>query len=472
MPGSYVNPSAPATSETSATTAAPIKIVQWWRTFNDPMLDSLVGRAASQNLDLKQATARLRQARAALGVAGSGLYPQVGSDGSYTHAGTGARGSRTTDLYSLGVDAAWEIDVFGGVRRGVEAADSNVQAAVWDRRDVLVTLVSEVAIDYINVRSFQRRIALANRNLDSERSTADVTRRKLGAGFVAKLDVANAEAQAATTEADIPVLETAEQQTVYSLSILLGREPAVLLAELANEEPIPLTPPVIPIGLPSELLRRRPDIRRAEAQLHAATAQVGVVTADLYPKFSLTGNLALEANQIKPLGNWSNSVWSFGPSITWPIFSGGSIEANIDVQNALLQQAVLTYRQSILNALQDVDNALIACSREQARRAALAQAVISNREAFDLSSRLYAVGKTDFLNVLNAERSLLGVEDSLAQSEAAVAIDLASLYKALGGGWEISPLTKEMLPVAPQPAMQPTLTRQLLYAPATQPSQP
>ena len=468
MPGQYVNPSAAATTQTSATVPEPLEIIQWWRTFNDPMLDSLVARAARQNLDLQQATARLREARASLGVATSALFPEIDNDDSYTHSGSGARGVRSTDLYIVGLDAAWEVDIFGGVRRGVEAADASVRAAVWDRRDVLVTLVSEVAIDYINLRSYQRRIAIASRNLDSERRTADLTRQKFGAGFVAQLDVANADAQAESTESDIPPLQTAAQQTIYALSILLGREPATLLAELSTEQPIPVTPPVIPIGLPAELLRRRPDIRRAEAQLHAATAQIGVATAQLYPQLSLTGDLDLEAAKIKPLGNWASSIWSFGPTVTWPLFTAGRIEANIEVQNALQQQAVLTYRQTLLAALQDVENALVAYSREQARRSALARAVVSNRQALDLSTRLYRQGLTDFLNVLNAERSLLGEEDALAQSEASVATDLASLYKALGGGWEINPQTPQSLRTASAPATsQPTLARQLLYQPTT-----
>jgi NodT family efflux transporter outer membrane factor (OMF) lipoprotein len=473
MPGRYVNPSAASTSQTSATVAQPLEVIQWWRTFNDPTLDSLVARAVGQNLDLQQATARLRQARASLGVATSALFPEIDNNDSYTHSGSGATRSRSTDLYVVGLDASWEVDIFGGVRRGVEAADATVRAAAWDRRDTLVTLVSEVAIDYINLRSYQRRIAIASRNLDSERRTADLTRQKFAAGFAAQLDVANAEAQAETTESEIPSLQTAAQQTIYALSILLGREPATLLDELSSEQPIPITPADIPIGLPAELLRRRPDIRRAEAQLHAATAEIGVATAQLYPQISLTGDLNFEAAKIKPLGNWASSIWSFGPTVTWPIFTAGRIEANIEVQKALQEQAILTYRQTILTALQDVENALIAYSREQARRSALAHAVVSNRQALDLSTRLYRQGLTEFLNVLNAERSLLGVEDALAQSEANVAVDLASLYKALGGGWEIDPLTHEAAKVAStQPTSPPTLSRQLLYHPTTSPTLP
>ncbi len=222
MPGRYINPTVAATTQTSETTPEPMEFVQWWRAFNDPTLDSLVRRAAEQNLDLRQATARLRQARAARGVASAALFPEIDANGSYQHSGTGVRGSRSTDVYNPGLDATWEIDIFGGVRRGVEAADAGIQAAVWNRRDVLVTLVSEVAIDYINLRGDQRRIAIASRNLQSERRTADLTRERFGAGFAARLDVANAEAQAETTESEIPPIRSAEQQTIYALSVLLG----------------------------------------------------------------------------------------------------------------------------------------------------------------------------------------------------------------------------------------------------------
>ncbi|HWE02054.1 MAG TPA: efflux transporter outer membrane subunit [Tepidisphaeraceae bacterium] len=481
MPVGFVNPSGPPTTQNSTTTQRPINTVEWWKKFNDPTLDSLVVRAAACNLDLRQAQARLYQARATRGVIGSAQLPEIDANGQYARSGAGRGGSATSfgnngvaitrpasvrqDFYQYGLDASWELDVFGGVRRSVEAADANLIAAVEDRRDVLVTVIAEVAVDYITLRGYQRQIVIAENNLAAQKRTADVTRRRFGAGFVSRLDVANADAQVYSTEADIPTLQSSAQQTIYALSILLGREPAALLSELSATAPLPLTPPDVPIGLPSELLRRRPDIRRAEAQLHAATAQIGVATAQLYPQFNLVGSLDIEASKLRGLGNWSNNIWSMGPSITWPIFAGGRIVANIQVQNALQQQAFLTYRQTVLTALQEVEYALVAYSKEQQRRKALIEDVAANRQGLDVATRLYTQGQTDFLNVLNSERSLFVAETSLAVSDTTIATDLAALYKALGGGWQIEPSPAD-LPGNQPGATQPGQATSASAAPA------
>jgi NodT family efflux transporter outer membrane factor (OMF) lipoprotein len=305
---------------------------------------------------------------------------------------------------------------------------------------VLVTLAAEVALDYLDLRGLQRRIAIAERNLAAQRHTADLTRQRQQIGGLASgLDVAQAQSLVATTEAQIPALEASARQTIYALGVLLGREPAALLEELSAEAPVPTTPPEVPVGLPSDLLRRRPDIRRADAQLHAATARVGVATADLFPKFSLTGSLGLQGEKASSLVNWNNHFWSVGPSVSWPLFDAGRIRSNIEVQNALQEQALLAYRRTILTALADVENALVAYAKEQQRRATLEDAVAADRRSVDLSQRLYAAGATDFLNVLTAQRSLLASEDALVESDLTVATDLVALYKALGGGWEPRP---------------------------------
>ena len=454
MPAAYLNPSAPPTTQTSTTTPRPIDVTRWWKTFNDPELDSLVERAVATNLDVMLAESRLCQARATVGIVGATLLPDVNATGLYNRSGAGKgnvqafstkhgtvveNSASRSNSYRAGFDANWEIDIFGGVRRNIESADASVQAAVEDRRDVLVTLISEVAVDYIALRGYQEQIRIATENLADQQHTADLTRQKFKAGFVSKLDVANADSQVYSTQSDIPALEMSARQTIYAMSVLLARDPAALLDELNKVKPIPLTPPDVPIGLPAELLRRRPDIRRAEAQLHAATAQIGVATAQLYPQLNLAGSLDIDASHLKGLGYWANNVWSVGPSITWPIFAGGKIVAGIDVQNALQEQALLTYKQTVLTALQDVENALVAYGKEQQRRTALVLAVAANQQAFDLSTQLYKQGQTDFLNVLNAERSLFGAQNALVQSNTNIATDLTALYKALGGGWEVIP---------------------------------
>lgn len=431
----------------TALTARPAELVSWWKNFDDPLLSSLVERALLSNLDLRQAEARIRQARASEGIAAAALWPQVDANGSFTRSGQGETAFTESgpaavssggvgNLFQAGLDAAWELDFFGGARRGVEAAQADLQAAREDRRDVLITLVSDVAVNYADLRQYQMQIEIAKKNLKAQRHTADITRKRYEAGFVGGLDVANAQAQAATTAAQIPVLETAARAAIYNIGVLLGREPAALSRELATEEPIPPTPPEIPLGLPSDLLRRRPDIRRAEAQLHAATARIGVATADLFPKFSLTGSFGFASTDVTQLANWSSRFYSFGPAVSWPIFDAGRIRWNIAVQNATQEEALLAYEKAILTALKDVETALISYTKELEHNKALSEAVANNRRAVELSRTLYVEGRTDFLNVLNAQRSLFVSEDALAQSTNALTTDLIALYKALGGGWE------------------------------------
>jgi NodT family efflux transporter outer membrane factor (OMF) lipoprotein len=441
---SSTSPTTAPSTQVSIATTQPADLRKWWLQFDDARLNSLIDRAIQSNLDLQLAAARVRQARASRGVVASGFWPTADVSASYTRSDTG--GGRATvngnvvssghDLYRAGLDASWELDVFGGVRRNIEAAEADIAAAVEDQRDVLVTLISEVALNYTDLRSFQQRIAIAKQNLEAQRRSAEVTRRRFAGGFVSGLDVANADAEVASTASQIPVLEMQARQTIYAISVLLGREPGALLDELALDASLPRTPPDVPVGLPSELLRRRPDIRRSEAQLHAATARVGVATADLFPQFSLTGSLGTQGEKFKSLGNWSSHFWNIGPSVSWPLFDAGRIQANVAVQNASQQQALLTFRSTVLTALQEVENSLIAYAKEQEHREALVDAVNANRRAVSLATTLYTQGQTDFLNVLSAQRSLYASEDALAQSDHAVAADLIALYKALGGGWD------------------------------------
>jgi NodT family efflux transporter outer membrane factor (OMF) lipoprotein len=414
------------------------------------MLTSLVERAIASNLDLRQAEARIRQARATRGIAVSGLFPQINANSSYSQslnsrASFGAGGSpslqstivpSSNDLFQAGLDAVWELDIFGGVRRSIESAQAGLQASVEDRRDVLVTLISEVGVNYVSLRGFQQQILISKKNLAAQKHTAEITRKRYEAGFVSGLDAANANAQVATTESQIPLLQSGAQAAIFSLSVLLGLPPAALTEELNSDQPIPTTPPEVPVGLPSDLMRRRPDIRRAEAQLHAATANIGVATADLFPRFSLTGSAGFLSSDITSLANFSSRFWSYGPSVTWPIFTAGRIRWNIELQKAITEQDLAAYEQTVLNALKDVETALVAYDKDQERIRSLVVAVENNRKAVELSTKLYVVGKSDFLNVLVAQRSLNSSEDALVQTTRNLATDLIALYKALGGGWE------------------------------------
>lgn len=408
-------------------------LLAWWTEFNDANLTSLIERAMKSNLDLRQAEERIRQARAASGVAGAGFWPTADVAGSATRNRNSA--GVKSNLFTTGLDAAWELDIFGGTRRNIEAAEADIRASIEDRRDVLVTLVSELAINYVQLRGYQQEIIIAKNNLESQQQSASVVRKRYEGGFVSALDVANADAQVATTMSQIPLLETSAQQTIYNISVLLGQEPASLLEELSPASSIPLTPPEVPAGLPSDMLRRRPDIRRAEAQIHSATALIGVATADLFPKFNLAGSINVQAANSNKL-RWDQRSSSFGPSASWEIFNAGRVSSNIEVQKALQQQAVLAYKKAVLTAIQDVENALIAYANEQEHRKALIDAVAANRKAVDLSTQLYVEGQTEFLSVLDAQRSLYNSEDSLVQSTRNLSTDLISLYKALGGGWD------------------------------------
>jgi NodT family efflux transporter outer membrane factor (OMF) lipoprotein len=340
-------------------------------------------------------------------------------------------------LYRTGFDSSWEIDVFGGVRRSVEAADATIEASIEDRRAVLVTLLGDVASNYMDVRGFQHRIDVARANLKAQQETLDLTRVRFQAGLASDLDVAQAEGQLNTTAAQIPTLDASLKQAAHRISVLVGQQPGALWDELAPTAPIPSLPPEVLVGLPSELLRRRPDIRRAERQLASATAQVGAAMADLFPKFSLTGAFGLQSVSASDWFTGGSRFWSIGPTISWPIFDAGRIRANIEVRNAQQEQALIQYQKSILTALEDVENSLVSYSREQERNQSLVAAVAANRRAVQMANELYIRGLSDFLNVLEAQRNLYASESDLSQSQAAVATDLVSLYKALGGGWEV-----------------------------------
>ncbi len=415
--------------------AGPANAALWWRNFQDAELTSLVERGLKNNLDVQLAEARLRQARAARGVVIGGFLPGLTASGSALR-GVSKPDAATANLFQAGLDAVWELDIFGGTRRNLESANAAAEAAQASLGDVQVTLAAEVALDYLQVRSSQEQIAIARENLSAEQHTAGLIHQRLTVGFSSALDAANADAQVATTASAIPPLKTSLQQAIHALGVLLGRPPADLVDEFSPSGAVPPFPPTVPVGLPSDLLRRRPDIRAAEAQLHAATAQIGVAVADFFPQFSLTGTANYQSNVLRSLFAADNRSWSAGPSVTWPIFQGGSILANVRVQQALRDQAYLTYRKTVLVALQEVEDALAASSNEEDHRTALAEAVTQNRRALDLSTSLYTQGSADFITVLDAERSLYSSQTALAQSRQAASADIIALYKALGGGWD------------------------------------
>jgi outer membrane protein, multidrug efflux system len=422
----------------------------WWRAFGDPALDALVDRAVAGSLDLRIATARVREARGLRGGAAADRWPTVNASGLYERV----RDSEnvrplprefdpTYDLYQIGLDASWELDVWGRVRRGVEAADATVEAGVENRRDVLVILLAEIARNFVEVRTAQQRLVIARENIASQHEIVELTRVRRDAGLGTDLEVAQARTVLTTTEAQVPALEAARDQAIHRIAVLAGQPPAALLADLRRAAPLPVGPPSVPVGLPSEVLRRRPDIRRAERELAAVTARIGVATADLFPRFSLTGTLGVAATDVASVFTGGSRFSSIGPQVVWPIFAGGRIRANIRVEEARQEAALARYEQTILGALEETENALVAYGNEQVRRARLAEAVGESRLALQLSRELYLRGLADFLTVLDNERSLYAAEDQLVQSDRTRAVSLIALYKALGGGWDSGSVPEE-----------------------------
>lgn len=425
-------------------TAKPLdarRLSQWWKTLGDPRLNQIVDRAVAGNLDVASAKARIREARATRRQAIGALFPAVDGQGSATRsrssAATSASGSNiTSNLFQAGFDSSFELDLFGGNARGVEAATYGADAADEDLRATLLTLIGDVATNYIEARGAQARASLARRTAASQRETEKLTRNKFTAGSASALDVERAAAQAATTEAAIPTLEAAYAQSLHQLGILTGEAPTALAGILGRGGPIPSARSTPPAGIPADVLVNRPDVRRAERQLAQATAKIGQAEAALYPRVSLTGNISATALKTGDLAKNSAIGWSFGPSLSVPIFNGGELRAAVEVAEAQRDQSDAALRLAVLTALQDVENSLVNLAKERQRAGKLSAAANSFREAARLSRTLYQSGAASFLDVLDAERSLYSAEDTLLQSRVATTSNFVALNKALGGGWD------------------------------------
>lgn len=429
-------------------------LAQWWVSFGDPELTGLVEAAIAGNRDLAQAKARVREARALRDLAASGGRPQIAAGGSAQRIGVSQNAtnnqlnSLTTSLYDLGFNAAWELDLFGGVDRAVEAADADLAAADEDRRAVLVSLLSEVGGQWIRARGAMRRLAIANESLASQQDTAELTKARRDAGMANDLDLSRAVALVAGTRATIPSLQEDYSRAAHALDVLIGKTPGSSEALLTGKAELPPPPPSVPVGLPSDLLRRRPDVRRAERALAAETARIGVATADNYPRFFLTGGLGLSSLETGNLFEAASRNWNLGLGFNWPLFTGGRIDANIEAADARAEQALHRWETSVLVALQETHDALVAYGREQERLVSLHEQAAAQRTAADLARQRHEAGLSDFLEVLDAERSELSAEDDLAISEATLAGNAIALYKALGGGWDTTEPTEGVPPPA------------------------
>ncbi|MDY6823898.1 MAG: efflux transporter outer membrane subunit [Thermodesulfobacteriota bacterium] len=404
----------------------------WWASFDDPLLSDLIQRAVAANLELKTAMERLVQVRAEHTVTRSALFPQLDASGSATRA----RSSGTTrTTYATGFDAGWEIDIFGGTRRAAQAAEADIEASRAAVHDVLVSLAAEVALNYLELRTLQARLDTTLENLSIQIETFSLARNRFDAGLDDELILEQARAAMENTRARIPDLRTAIAQARNRLAVLLGKQPGGLEEELEGRLPVPQAPAAIVLGVPADLLRRRPDIRQAERELAAQTNRIGVAESELYPKLVLSGSIGYEALSTDDLFTAGSRFWRYGPRISWPIFQAGAIRANIKVKTSQQKQALLAYEAAVLAALEEVENALMAYGQELDRRHSLETAADSSRQAAELAQNKYDAGLIDFTVLLDAQQTRLSYEDEMVQSRASVSMNLVRLYKALGGGW-------------------------------------
>jgi len=417
---------------------------QWWTTFDDPMLDSLLERAKAANPDLLIAVERIDEARAFSRIAGGDRYPDLNAGGSFERAKYsesltgGAFGASPINTWSAGLSTRWEVDVFGRVRRSIEAAEANVGVSIEDYRDVMVSLYAQVAIQYINIRTLQQRIKYAQSNIKSQRATLEVVQSRFDAGLVPQYDVAQSKYNLANTETLIPELVPLLEFSLNELAILLGEVPGSLDKELWAESSIPKPNVDLAIAPPAELLRQRPDIRQAERQVATQTANIGVATAALYPEFSLAGALTLGAADFSDFGDSDSIGWSFLPGVRWNLFSGGSVQGQIDVEESRTQQAIIQYEKTVLDALSEVETTMVSVNQERLRSAKLAEAVAASQESVDLVSTSYLAGLTDFQSLLDSQRSLFNQQDRLVESQGQAVINFINLNRALGGGWSLN----------------------------------
>jgi len=447
-----VAPAAPAAWETqiSPTAAAGTESMnRWWTRFNDPLLSELVDDALAHNPDVTRALAAVWVARENRAQAAGGYYPEL--DGSVAASrgreifeapvGLGNPPAAvlpfTSNSFQDGFDASWEIDLFGRVRRSVEAADAGTQAAQDAADEVRLILVGDIARYYVDARGLQRRIAVTQSTIAALQDTARLTTVRYQAGTGTGLDAVRAHAQWQGTAAELPQLEIGLRADIYHLSILTGQPPGALLPRLLNPHPIPhVDDEALELGVPADVLRRRPDVREAERQLAEASANIGVAEADLYPALRLAGFIGFNSPRLSTLHHAEQSgAWSFGPAIDVPVFDAGRRRSVVRSREAQFQQAEAKYQTAVLSAEEDVENALVAYTRERERRARLVQAEASSADAVTLSTELYVKGLGTFLNVLDSQRTWFQAQSDLASSETNVSIDLIALYKALGGGW-------------------------------------
>ncbi len=417
--------------------AGDIDLTEWWKNLSDPILNELIKEASKDNLNIRMAISRVEEARGNFGIVDSLRFPQLDLEGSVKRSKTSESASYTssiTDTYStLGLDLGWEIDVFGFVRRSVEAADAEIDASVEYYRDVMVVLYSEIAKSYVSARTYQARLQFANDNVKNQKETVGIVAARYEAELVSEIDVFQSKQNLAASEAAIPLLNASLDRTINRLAVLLGKKPGYLQDKLLQPKAIPQPPQKITLFLPAEILRQRPDIRQAERDLAAQTARIGITVAEMYPRFSLGGTIGIS----KASDNSGNTeYYSFGPSFTWEVFDAGRHEAEIKVQDERLEQARASYEKTVLTALEEVENALTAYNEEQYRIQKIKNSVDASKNVNEITRARYSAGLIDFQEVLDAQRVVFNQEDDLATSQGELIQHLIDIYWSMGGGWD------------------------------------
>lgn len=435
-------------SSSTATNSPMVPVDDWWTIFQDKTLDALMQEAARSAPDLAMADARIREARALRRLAYADQYPTVNAGGLYNrnHGSLnvpigvppgGLGPDENSDLWQAGFDASWEIDVFGGIRRQVQSANAAYQAELASRQNVALTLYAEIARNYVDLRSTQKQLAVLQDNLSVQTTASSLVQSRFNAGLSSSRDLSAARADVSAIEARIPPLVTDEHAAIYRIAVLVGRNPGDLLSELSASSPIQtVAPPDVPVGLPSDLLRRRPDISVAERQLAAATARIGAAKADLYPHFYLTGLAGLESLNFNSFFNAASGYYSVGPDITWKVFDAGKVRAKVLAERARTDEAAVAYQTTVLNALKEVETALVSYAEAKVRRDSLAREIDADRTNLELAKQLYNRGVEDFFTVLDAEKTMDSADYELAGSDQETGTSLIALYKSLGGGWK------------------------------------
>ncbi|MDD5458843.1 MAG: efflux transporter outer membrane subunit [Phycisphaerae bacterium] len=435
----------PAQSSESISFTSDPNVQGWWKMLEDGDLNNLIEQALENNRDIKAAIYRVEASRASLDFTSGRYFPNVDATADYTRTLPSSNGaiqfptaSQPVNIYSAGFDFLWEIDLFGKIKRSVESTKASYQASIEDYRDVMVTLLAEVCRNYIDLRTTQARIAYAIDNIEIQRKTFELTQSRYKAEIVSELDVRQAELNLANTESEVPTLRVSEAASLNRLAVLLGELPGSLKEEISDyKQPLSIKENIT-IGLPMDMLRMRPDIRRAERQLAAQTAQIGIAKADLYPSLQLSGVWQVQSRQFSGLGNINNKTYSFGPGFQWNLFDGNRIRNMIKIEEATTSELLVNWENTVLSAAENVENAIVSYTQELQRMDSLDNSVTASLRSVELVESLYKNGLTDFQNVLDTQRSLFVQQDKLASSRGVALQAFVRIYKGFGAGWQLS----------------------------------